>query len=250
MRTETASSRWLEGWDWKDRVAFGMAALVATICLLALAFQGLWPADWKPEVWSATVASWVQAVGSVLGILAGVLTVRYQLHAQRREADERAKSQDRLRLSRSLQMLFASTIHGKIALASVKKILERPEPRWRRVVSALEDLSASIGYITADEFPSPGVAVLLKGLRLVIAAQLQIVREVIVFIESKAAGDGPPNVEEPRASIQAEIDGLIDAYQRIENRLGEELSKVATRQEQVDLFDVLNILKEPVEPNP
>lgn len=245
MRIETASSHWLEGWDWKDRVFFGAAALVAVLCMLALVGQRLWPADWKPEVWSATVASWVQAVGSVLGILAGVLTVRYQLRAQRREADERAKNQERLRMSRSLQMLYASTIHGKVALTAVKQMLNRPEPKWPRIVNSLEDLSASIGYITAEEFPSPGVAVLLKGVRLVIASQLQLSREVVAFVSEERNGRGIPDIEEPRAHIRAEVEGLIGTYERIEKRLGEELSKVATREDQMELFSVLNVIKNP-----
>lgn len=245
MGPETASRHWLEGWDWKDRAVFGAAALVVALCALALVFHRLWPADWKPEVWSATLASWVQAVGSVLGIFAGVFTVRYQLRAQRREADERAKSQDRFRRSRSLQMLFANIIHGKIALANVKSMLARPEPNWARMSNALESLSASIGYIPSDEYPSPGTAVALKGLRLIMDGQLQLVREAAAFADDSSTGNRVPKLEELRAHLKTENDGLIGAYERMDLQLTTELSKVATREEQQELFDVLHVIRPP-----
>lgn len=245
MSTGIAKRHWLEGWDWKDRVVFGTAALVVALCALALMFHRLWPADWKAEVWSATIASWVQAVGSVVGIFAGVFTVRYQLRAQRREADERAKSQDRLRRSQSQQMLLANIIHGKLALANVKSMLARPAPKWARMINALEGLSASIGYIRSDEYPSPGVAVALKGLQLIMEGQLQLIREAAAYADDSSTGHVVPNLEKLRTRLLEENEGLIGAYERMDKQLTKELRKVATKEEQQELFAALHVIRPP-----
>jgi hypothetical protein len=232
METKVASRHWLDGWDWKDRLFFGATALITAFSLLVLALRGLPVGDWKPEIWGA-IAAWVQAVGSIATIAVGVWTVRYQLRAQRHEAEQRAKNQDRLQQSRSLQMLLTSTMHALLVLGRIKKGLGTASPSWPRIAKHLESLSESLGGLTADEFPSPGLAVLLKGLRVVIVSNVHLAQDVV------SQGDSS---DRKKAHIAREVGHLNDAFAQIQRSLLQEIGKVATPEERADMQESLRIL--------
>ncbi|WP_304306275.1 hypothetical protein [Pseudacidovorax intermedius] len=107
MKKPAALGWWREGWNWIDRLFFYVIAVVAVSALTGYVMRDAVPSQWRADVWSA-IAAWVQAIGSIAAIAAGVFTVRYQLSEQRREASERADEVERVAKSRGYQVLASS----------------------------------------------------------------------------------------------------------------------------------------------
>jgi len=126
---------------------------------------------------SANLASWVQAIGSIVTIASGVWGVRYQLAAQRKEARQRELAVERNRISSALQSLLGRTAQIALVLKKADERINKDAPNWSSLAKTTRHLSSMVDAIHPAELPTPSTSAMLSCLRAPISSLAQALDE-------------------------------------------------------------------------
>lgn len=145
----------MKPWQW---VAAMVGGVIAVLVISHAGATTFWTCPYKPDL----MASWVQAVGSIVAIGGGVALLRVQLrHAEnQRTADRDA---DRLALGRQLALLASDACEMIAAL----QLLNDPEDVLKHIVdrtySARVPAWRQLVVVRADDLTSAVAGVLRSG---------------------------------------------------------------------------------------
>lgn len=226
-----------------DQVIEGIGNAVAgakpsqEYCLLWVDY---WPLCMTKSEW----AGWVQAVGSVLAIVVGVVLVWYQLRVQRLEAAARAAESDRAHISSGLQMLLGRTSQTKLLLQQISKWLANGNVPWIELSDIASHLSNHLDRIPMTEFPHPPAAAMFISLR---AAFVRIAQQ----ISECARIDSYPGEEikpERLEKLRKMTNDLSAAADRSHIWLHAEVNAFATKSERNKLQAAVDALKSKNQP--
>lgn len=131
--------------DWTDWLTIGALTL---ICLVALVYV---PFGWwgiKTVVMSATVAAWVQGVGTVAAVVVGAQMVRWQIS---RQSEAARAVVDALEVQR-LQMIGCTIFYSYYLIAAIRWTSEQGHPVGR-LVEDLERQVEQLARISLIDLP-------------------------------------------------------------------------------------------------
>lgn len=137
----------------------GAALVILLFTSIALIAAGGW--EWFAGFLTGQASSWVQAIGSILAILAGFIWVERQLKGQRDAADEAARIK-RVETLRALCTLIPAQVVGVAdALVGI-----RLDPTWKPMICGfLRHGAQQIQEIGQLNIPDPVLSMELTNLR-------------------------------------------------------------------------------------
>lgn len=189
-----------------DAALWFVCALCAAIAISALlmAYPALWP--WLGKN-SSNIASWFQAFGSIVAILAGFKVARFSIEESERRQAIRDGEILRQKFRKSCLVIFdvCSQVYGWAD--PFYRNMDKAAGKQQYFVIGCDNVLSRISNLTPEDFPDPVYIMDLTRLRV----QLDIVRYMIA-VDDVFYG-------ESLDGFKASIKNLIDESQRLQNEL-------------------------------
>lgn len=164
----------MNGWKcthWPALIAAGVAVLVAgdvAAILLGHMFSEPLARLGQTVLDSSALAGWVQAIGSISAIGAGVVVAYIQLRAQRSQLERASRMQDAeyRESKRALKLSKLFTLRAKLipAIAVLEAFAEdvrRSKPSWGIASLQIDEVKRVVDAIGPEDFPTAGSSVMV-----------------------------------------------------------------------------------------
>lgn len=198
----------MQGW----KLAAWWTGVIAYVC--AVWVLHLFSVD---DLRGQTSAAWVQAVGSVLAILAAVAVAAFQ-HSQDVAREER---RDRDEKRRVVGVLHACAAELKsVVTAEGRSERDRPRnvvPNFKDSQRRLDLIKGALNGFSPNQMPTPEVHVLLHNLRFRVGHLIEVIEEEVVRAEVNRFTLGPVNWNMHYGHASELLDRLAFELRRIDN---------------------------------
>ncbi len=197
-----------------------LCAVIATLALL-MAYPAIWP--WL-GVNSSNIASWVQAIGSILTIYFGFKVAQFTIEEGEKRQERRDAESVRQKLRKCFFLVADVCFQLNFCVEYIHKNIDSSDVNWDFYVLRIEDVMSRISALTPDNYPEVIYVMEMTSLRV----QL----ENCLFLMKK----GPVEDKDALALIKNEFLRLAKQSQSILREMLQGAKKYSTQGE-IDLVD-------------